>query len=636
MANVYQVGVQLMLNNGVSAGLAQIIRQLGQANVAASTFNATLARTRLAAAGVASILGGVVILEGLKKLADHGKSVNDQLERMKLAGMSYKEIQDGIVQAQRTSSNVMTTTYSENLKHLLELRYAFGESSQAMGHLDEIAKANAVLNAMKGGGKDQVWEFVKSLEGKGLTYDPAAFSSYINTMTKVIEATGGRVTPEQFYGTFKYGRTATQLWDEGFIGGALPRLIQEMSSGGGSGGAGGPGNALMTGFGKIVAGTAWSKLAGRELEFLGMGTAEKVKGTNATIAHIPKESQDLFAKNPYEWTQQILGPALAAKGITDQVEVAKHVQTLFGVRTVADAVTKMLLQGRFMEGAHSPFEKDIALQKGAMPLDKAYDEISKKHYATVLAEFNAQWKRLLETLGSPAMEGMIPIVKGMADAMKSIGEFAAAHPEGVKKTIEVLAGLGGGLIVGGLVALGVAIAGLLGPVGLATAALATLIALDSTTTSFAEWLKSDSISQAVTGFFSNIGNAVITGCQNAVNTAIAAIPGIFASIGSAIMNALKSAISGIGGAMKGAAEPAPDGGKGSMENGYKFSPMNYRDAPPKGGGMQQAANVYLDGRKVGDIVLANAVRSANSPTQGSVYPDGTRTDWRTDTTYLHA
>ena len=169
---------------------------------------------------------------------------------------------------------------SENLKHIRELTYAFGNEGAAIAHLDEVSKANAILNNVKGGGTDAVWELVKALEAKGETADPTSFSSYVNTMAKVVQATGGRVTPQMFMQTFKYGRTATLGWDETFVGGALPRLMQSLASGGGGGGgAGGPGNALMSAFAKVVQGQM-PKTAAEEFQRLDLGSAAHIEGSS--------------------------------------------------------------------------------------------------------------------------------------------------------------------------------------------------------------------------------------------------------------------------------------------------------------------------------------------------------------------
>jgi len=396
--DAYRIGVSIVLANGVSPVLALIGRDLAGLRPTIAGIESDFKGWSTAILGVAGILGGTAMIGGLAAVAKHGGDVNHQLELMKLAGMDNAEIQSSIAGAMQTTGSVMTSTLSENLAHIRELRFAFGETSAAMAHLNEIAQANSILNAVKGGGQDQVWELVKALEGKGLTYDPAEFDSYVNTMTKVVEASGGKVTPQQYMSTFKYGRTATLGWDEGFVGGALPRLIQSMaSSGGGGGGAGGPGNALMSSFAKVVQGQM-PKTAAAEFDRLDLGRAAPIAGSSESQIVGGIVGRDQFMANPYEWVQKTLMPALAAHGITSQSDIIAEISKLFPVRTASQVVTEMALQGRFHEGEQSPFEKDIRLQHGAMGMP-GYDELIKNDYPTLLDAFNKQWESLLQTMG---------------------------------------------------------------------------------------------------------------------------------------------------------------------------------------------------------------------------------------------
>jgi hypothetical protein len=515
MAENYRIGVSIALANGVSPVLAVIMRDLAGVGRRIDQIGAGFGGWSKALGGVAAILGGSAMIGGLIAIAKHGGDVNHQLELMKIAGMDNADIQASIAQAMKTTGSVMTTTLSENLAHIRELRYAFGETSTAMLHLDEISKANMILNAVKGGGKDQVWELVKSLEQKGLTYKPEEFSSYVNTMTKVIEATGGKVTPEMFMSTFKYGRTSMLGWDEGFVGGALPRLMQSMSSGGGGGGgsgSGGPGNALMSAFAKVVQGQM-PKKAAAEWERMGLapGGVSPIEGSSESIVG-DITSKDLFMKNPYEWVQKVLMPALAAKGVTSQNDIIEEVSKMFPVRTASQVISEMALQGRYHEGEKSPFEKDIALQKGAMGLAGG-GELMKNDYPTVLKEFNKQWENLLQTLGSPMMQPGGPVMSAMAgltNTMNSMSQFAAANPEAIKIMAYGVAALAAafiaipvGLLLGipaGITAIGVAI-GALGYLEWGKIR-GYLLAFNDAITTFINWL--GGIADKIKGIFAGL------------------------------------------------------------------------------------------------------------------------------------
>lgn len=110
---------------------------------------------------------------------------------------------------------------AKQLRRLFELWS--GSKTQALGDMvrRRIATRAAALAPQVGWGL----AMVKALEEKGVTKNPDEFMKYLNAMTQAAIATGGRVTPEQFFQTILYGRQAAQGWDLSFIGGALPRLI---------------------------------------------------------------------------------------------------------------------------------------------------------------------------------------------------------------------------------------------------------------------------------------------------------------------------------------------------------------------------------------------------------------------------
>jgi hypothetical protein len=507
--DAYKIGINIALANGVTPVLAVISRGLLGLNTQIATVQKGFTGWGVALGGVAAILGGAAMVKGMLALAEHGKDVNHQLELMKIAGMDNAEIQNSVAKSMKTSAAVQTTTLAENLAHIRELRYAFGETTTAMEHLDEISRSNAILNAIntkQGGGAaghDQVWALVKSLEQKGLTYKPEEFRSYVDTMTKVVEATGGKVTPEMFMSTFKYGRTAMLGWDEAFIGGALPRLIQSMSSGGGGGGSGqgGPGNALMSAFAKVVQGQM-PKKAASEWERMGLtpGGVSPIEGSSESMVG-DITSKDLFMKNPYAWVQQVLMPALAAKGITAQNDVIEQISKMFPVRTAGQVITEMALQGKYAEGAGSPFEKDIALQKGAMGL-AGYDELIKNDYPTLMKAFTQQFESMLQAIGSPLLQPGGPVLTAMSaltNMLTSMGQFAASNPEAIKYIAYSIGAIGAALVAIGAIALGtlIGIPAGLSAIAIAVGALAVLewdkvrgylLAFNDAMTNFINWL----------------------------------------------------------------------------------------------------------------------------------------------------
>jgi hypothetical protein len=624
----YKIAVSIVLANGVSSVLNTISQQMLGLNTTVGQVNNNFARMAQVIGGVAAVMGGVEIFRGMAGLVEHGSEVNHQLELMKVQGMEVKEINDSMAASMKTVGDVMTTTLSGNLQHVRELRYAFGDTDTALKYLDAVSKANSVLNSVKGGSSDQVWELVKSLEMKGLTADPDSFMSYVDTMTKATVASGGKVTPQQFMSAFKYGRTSMFGWDETFVGQYLPRLIQSMSSGSGGGGgsgSGGPGNALMSAFAKVVQGQM-PKKAAEEFERMGLASnVRPIKGSSESLTD-GIAGRDQFMANPYEWVQKTLMPALAAHGITEQNDITEEVSKLFPVRTASQIIGEMALFGSAREGENSPFEKDARLARGASGTG-SYDELIKKDPTTVMQAFHAQLKSLFETLGSPIAAQATEWMVKLNGAIATMGQFAGAHPEGIKVAVDALAGLATGLVVAGIVALGAAIAGLVGVAGgiaAAAAGLATIAALNWS--SIAAGLDSfnaipikladamNSVNAAVASELIYLGTTLINGIKEAVSSVVAAVPGIFSAIGTAIVNALKSAVGAVGGFLG-------FGGSG----GATPQKQNYNAAPPAPGGAggDRHAAVYLDGKKVGALITRQIAQRASRPLEGSSYFDNT-------------
>lgn len=582
--DVWKIGVAMSLTNGMSPVIAVIAKDVLGLKGKVKDVETAFKSWKPAIAGALSILAGGAMIGAVAKLAKAGGDVNHQLELMKAAGMKNAEIFASQAQAMKTMAAVQTTTFAGNLEHIRELRYAFGHTNEANQYLSQVTRSNAVLNAVKGGGTDQVWELVKSLEQKGLTTDPQAFMQYVNDMTKVVEATGGRVTPAMYMQSIKYGRTAALGWDESFITGALPRLIQSMSGGGTGGGRAGPGNALMSAFAKVVQGQM-SKKSAEEFNRLGLTTRySPIKGSSQALVDIA--GSKMFTANPYEWVQTVLMPALSKNGITSQQDIIQEISRLFQVRTASQVITEMGLQGRFHEGANSPFEKDINLQKGAAALAPSYADLSKNDYVTVMKEFNAQLKSLMQVLGGPAAQLAIPVMKGFTDAITSITQVASAHPTALKIVTEAVAGLGIALVgLGAAAVVGAAIS-VVGPVAAAVAAIAGIVG----TIAALNW-------KAVANVFTGIYNAIKDFIHNIVT-----LGGLLSS------SHPSSPSSGIAGGHQFSTNPNPHptGGIGGL-----FHHSSYVPPAPSGQPMVVHTAINLDGRRMGHAVSTAMARNSS-------------------------
>jgi hypothetical protein len=574
MASVYQIGIQIALQGTIQQQLAALGTQFLGIHTTAQNITNQFGKWATVLGGVAAVLGGSAILGAMKTLVEHGSKLNHEMELMKISGMEMGEILEANAKAAEVASRIQTTTEAENRRHIRELRMAFGDTESAMKFLEPTVRAQAIINAVTGKQGDQVWEGVKGLEMKGATMRPGEYEGFLADLTAAVVASGGKINFADFFGTFKYGRTATYGWNEEFVTKYLPTLIQEMK-GGGTGGTGGPGNALMTMYQQVVSGMM-TKAAAQEFQRLGLLTDQDFKPEPGTflgkVSEFGVTGTRQFMQNPYQWVQDVLVPALKAHGYNTQEEMAGEVARLFRPRTAGAIATLMATQGSAAMGPQSRMEKDAALIRAVMADQLAYGELSNNDFQTNMLKFTQQWERLLQVLGDPLVLPATHILGAITDAISAVAKAAGEHPEALKVAMEVLLGGALGLLATGLTAIGMAIAPLVGVGGLITMLAAALGALSALNW---DWIKS---------LFVGPANAA-----PGASTPTAPIEDRPAFIG-------------------------PHTGK----RGYNAVPP-----PARGGRNRGDGNVYLDGKKVGEILTGQMARMAGGPLEGSAYFDGT-------------
>jgi hypothetical protein len=308
-------------------------------------------------------------------------------------------------------------------------------------------------------------------------------------------------------------------------------------------------------------------------------------------------------------------------------------------RLAADLTTKWITQGSAMLGENSPWEKDKKLSLNAPGIEPFFNELNKGDWQANMVAFNAQWERLLQELGNPLVKPAIEILRQINSALSSLGQFAGAHPEGIKIAMEGIAVIGSALVVGGIVAVFTALAPLAGAaagVAALAAALGTLAALNyGSLTGFfkssvdlgmsfvsgklgielglklgAMW--HDAYMKFITsipGTFQNVAMSLVHGLTDSINSFIAGIPGAFAGIGQTLLNALKSAIGiGAGGSgteHQGSFSPGMESTPGGAATGgtHTGKRSEYNAVPPAsngGGGNATHVTMQIDGRVLGE------------------------------------
>lgn len=468
MIDAFRIGVALNLTSNASGMLNVLAKDFLGLKGHISATMAELTRVQVAIAGLGAVAVGSGILVGMKHLIDHGETLVHQQElfraSLKDSGMTAQQIAIETAKvtaaAWQNTRDVLGTTAAENLQSIRELRMVFGgegandpaATKRAIENLPAVTKAQMILESIKGsGGGDQVFAMAKAAEMRGDSMDPAKFTVLLNDMVKAAIASGGRVLGTDFLNTFKYGRTAALGWSETFIASILPTLIQEMKSGSGSGGVGGPGNALMSAYQEVVGGVMSNKAAE---EFYKLHLLDPHKIIRTKTGHIKGvlpggvAGSAEFINSPYNWIQDFLVPALHAQAAKEHVSADKmqgwiqeQIAHAFGNRTAQQIMTMFATQ-------QVRFQKDAAVNAAAGGLD-VYNQNVNTDPTMVLNKFQAAWTNLMTAFGAPAVPIAMTVMTNVTNVVNTMSKIATEHPGAVKVIETVLIGLGAFLVVAG-------------------------------------------------------------------------------------------------------------------------------------------------------------------------------------------
>ena len=327
----------------------------------AAPSRATIAATS-AAAPAASVAAGfwdtvgqaALFLTGVKAItgAFH-EAMEQQHERMRqeVAAMTPEEIAKGEKMGADIAARYPSVPQSEVMHSLRTARTVTGSYEEAENIVEPLTRLRVIAQATRPGesSEDMREEFdklVKALEIAGVATDDKKLHSYINDIAKSLNAFGDQLKPEDYFDMLRYGRQASSKISERFLMTTLATLGTEF-------GGSNIGTAL-SGFNQAVVGNRFTHTAA--LGFVDMGLIPdqwlartktgEIKGIKPG-GHV--KDWELAQTDPDLWIKQDLLPAMAAKGITGDNEIAARIGQLFSNRNAANLVTQIALQQKKLE-----------------------------------------------------------------------------------------------------------------------------------------------------------------------------------------------------------------------------------------------------------------------------------------------
>ncbi|MBI1214130.1 MAG: hypothetical protein GC190_21925 [Alphaproteobacteria bacterium] len=451
MFEAYSVAVRLSLVGNLTSGLMALSRQFAHVHGGAVGLRKELDRIKLTLLAGGALAGtGVFGLAMIGKTVHAAKEYAHQLAQLNTVGMTHLEIVRATQAAWRTSYSTPTSTAAENLATIREFRGVFGKTGHAIENMPAIQRLQAVLTVLRGGhsaAHDEAYIIARALETKGAIQHPAEFMTQANAIAKAMVAFGGKVTGTDFLGAFKYGRGATQWWSDDFAYTILPTLIQELKGAGG-GGRGGPGSALMSAYAAVVGGAVPQK-ALKVWQRLGLLDTSKVEWTHAGEAKGLRpggiKGWEIFQRNPFEFAQKVLIPALHHAGITKDRDIAQTLQYLFPKRNAGFVMSQMVTQGW-------KFERDQRIIRGASNLS-AYQQLLNSDPLMAELALQKQWQNLMTALGYQIMPPLIKATLKLMEVLRPIGQWLYRHQTITQLLVYSFMALSGVMAISGMVML---------------------------------------------------------------------------------------------------------------------------------------------------------------------------------------
>ena len=439
----YSVAVKLSLINHVSAGMLMISKSLATTGQDVDKLNAKLASIgKQGAIGGLMVAGGLGIAAMFKAPLDEAKKFQNEVERFRSLGLGDKVTNDAVKFA--SGMNTYGTSIRENLGLLRDAQTVFGDFHEAQMVVPLLSKmkfANAALYGDEGGAmKDRAFmDMLKVIEMRGGLKSEEAFNKQANMIQQVQTATGGRVGANEYLNFIKTGGVAAKgMKDDKFYYNMEP-LIQEM-------GGFRVGTGLMSGYQNLVQGRTTARAA-EEMMRLGMLDPKKVIynkiGNIKQIKPGAVNGSDLMVEDPFQWMQKVMLPAFASKGITSQQAILNEIGAIFTNRTASNLYSTMFLQ-------QANIEKNMKLNAGAAGIAEL-DKNAKNTLAGKELEFGAKWRDLMLNLGAVVLPLAIRAMDKLNPALKDLALWMNDNQGKVKGFTYALLGLSAFLITGGLI-----------------------------------------------------------------------------------------------------------------------------------------------------------------------------------------
>ncbi|HAV3438996.1 TPA: phage tail tape measure protein [Acinetobacter baumannii] len=305
---------------------------------------------------------GAAALYQMRKPIDESKRVD--VEENRIASLGFgKKATDEAVQYAKAMKTFGTSTL-DNLTLVRDGVTAFGDVHHAQWVAPTLAKMKFANEAMYGDhgveNEKKFMDMLKVIEMRNGLKSKESFQEQANIIQQVITATGGRVQAEEWLNVIKTGGIAAKGMDNKAFYYKMEPLVQEM-------GGHRVGTSMMSAYQNLYQGRTTQRAAANLDKFGLIGDYSKVKhNKTGDLSYLDIgaiKGADLFKKDQFAWMEQVLVPALNAKGITKEGDVIDAIGSVFSNRTASNLFAQMYMQ-------RDQIHKNAKLNEGAFNIDQ--------------------------------------------------------------------------------------------------------------------------------------------------------------------------------------------------------------------------------------------------------------------------
>ena len=375
------------------------------------------------AAGVA--LAGLGLGHGISHALGAGADYNKEIVALRNAGRTAQEVAEGVAKANATVLKLPTTTLTENLKLLNETTGAFGDYHHALENLEFSSKLVSVMHSSFGDkigdGGEAMNKLVRAFEIRGTASNPEVFQQEVGKLFQAFQFTRGNVNPSEMLAFAQNANPAIKNYNEEFLTRIAPSLIQEFG--------GDKAGTRAAAFSNAILGKTRDKRMASAWTDLGLLNKKDVltnQKTGDIIGWNPGalKGTDLAMKNPMQWTEEVLIPAMQAHKINvdDQKAVTLELGKLFR-NSEANRFANAITQARDRQRLH----KDARLIGMVPTLDKQYEN-NMDHVKVGVTAVQHAFENLFVSLTGPLLAPASHALFALATGIQAVAMTLQNHP----------------------------------------------------------------------------------------------------------------------------------------------------------------------------------------------------------------